>query len=107
MNIKKNDNVIVIAGKDRGKAGVVERVFTEINKVVVSGVGIAKKHVKPSKKNPQGGIIEINQKISVSNIMISCPSCGKIARVGVKITDGGKKIRICKKCGQSVEAGSK
>ncbi|MEI8143533.1 MAG: 50S ribosomal protein L24 [Candidatus Berkelbacteria bacterium] len=107
MKIKKNDNVTVIAGKDRGKVGVVERVFVEANKIIVKGVAIAKKHVKPSRKNPQGGIIEINQKIAVSDVMITCPNCGKLTKVGYKFLEDKTKVRICKKCGQGIENGSK
>ncbi|MFA5926838.1 MAG: 50S ribosomal protein L24 [Patescibacteria group bacterium] len=105
MKIRKNDNIMVISGRDSGKTGLVERVFVAEDRVVVKGVNIAKKHVKPSRSNPQGGIIDINAKINVSNIALVCPNCGKITRVGYQITDA-KKIRICKKCGQSVEGGA-
>jgi len=108
MKIKKSDNVLVITGKDKGKTGLVERVFPTESRLVVKGIAIAKKHVKPSKKNPQGGIIDINQKINSSNIMIVCPSCGKPTKIAFKmIDDNKKKIRICKKCGQSLEGGNK
>jgi len=103
MKLKKNDNVLVISGRDKGKTGLVERVFGEDSKIVVKGVALAKKHVKPSQKNPQGGIIEINQKISASNVMILCPSCGKPSKIAAKVTDKGKS-RVCKKCGASLEA---
>lgn len=106
MKIKKNDNVMIIAGKDKGKTGVVERVFPSEAKLVVKGVALAKKHVKPSKKNPSGGIIDINLKIESSNAMIVCPSCGKPTRIGYNVSDKGK-IRVCKKCSQSVEGGTK
>jgi large subunit ribosomal protein L24 len=106
MKLKKNDNVLIIAGKDKGKSGVIERVFPGENRAVVKGIAIAKKHVKPSKKTPQGGIIEINQKIQLSNAMIICPSCGKPTKVGAKITEKGK-LRICKKCQGSLENGNK
>ncbi len=102
MKLKKNDNVLVLAGKDKGKSGLVERVFPQEDKVIVKGIATAKKHVKPSRKNPQGGIIDINQKISASNIMMICPNCGKPTKVSYKI-DGENKQRICKKCGQSLE----
>lgn len=105
MKIKKNDNVIVIAGKDKGKTGIVERVFPGENRLVAKGIAIAKKHVKPSRKTPQGGIIEINQKIDASNVMILCPACGKPSKIGYNVNDKGK-LRVCKKCSQSLEAGS-
>lgn len=106
MKIKKSDNIMVIAGKDKGKTGVVERVFPAMGKIVVKGIALAKKHVKPSKKNPQGGIMDINQKIFASNAMVVCPSCGKPTRVGYVISDK-KKSRICKRCNQSIEGGTK
>jgi len=106
MKIKKSDNVMIIAGKDKGKTGVVERVFPSMGKLVVKGIALAKKHVKPSKKNPQGGIMDINLKINASNAMVVCPSCGKPTRVEYKITNN-KKNRICKKCNQSIESGTK
>ncbi len=106
MKVKKNDNVMILAGKDSGKTGVVERVFPKENKLVIKGIALAKKHVKPSRKNPQGGIIDINLKIDGSNALIVCPSCGKPTKVGYKIADK-KKIRICKKCGQSLEGAQK
>ncbi len=102
MKIKKNDNVKVIIGKDSGKSGLVEAVFADLNKVIVKGIHIQKKHIKPSQKNPQGGIIDINKKLDVSDVMLICPNCGKTTRIGYKI-EKDKKIRICKKCKQSVE----
>lgn len=106
MKLKKNDNVKIIAGKDKGKAGVIERVFPTEDRIIVKGVALAKKHVKPSKKAPQGGIIEINQKIQASNAMMICPSCAKMTKIAYKSTEKGK-IRICKKCNQSLEGGNK
>ena len=106
MKIKKNDNVAIIAGKDKGKTGVVERVFKAENKVSVAGVAVYKKSVKPSKKAPKGGIIEINAKIPASNVAIICPSCSKITRVGYSLNDD-KKLRVCKKCEASLDAMSK
>lgn len=103
MKIKKNDNVMILAGKDKGKTGIVEKVFPIDGRLVVKGVALAKKHIKPSKKNPQGGIIDINLKIDGSNAMIVCPACGKPTKVAFKTSDK-KKIRICKKCSQSLEA---
>jgi len=106
MKLKKNDNVLVVTGKDRGKTGVIERVFPGEDKIVVKGVAIAKKHVKPSRKNPQGGIIDINLKVDSSNVMMLCPSCGKPSKIAYKTTNNNK-LRVCKKCSQSLEGGSK
>lgn len=92
---------MVIAGREKGKTGLIERVFPTEDKIIVKGLALAKKHIKPSKKNPQGGIIEINQKINTSNVMILCPACGKPSKISFKVTDKSKS-RICKKCGASL-----
>lgn len=105
MNIKKNDNVAILKGKDRGKTGLVEHVFPSENKIVVAGTFVYKKSVKPTKRAPKGGIIEINAKIPAANVAIICPSCSKITRIGYTLT-GGKKIRVCKKCGASLASAS-
>lgn len=105
MKLKKNDNVMMIAGKDKGKTGLIERVFPADGRIVVKGMAIAKKHIKPSKKNPQGGIIEINQKVNASNVMILCPACGKPTKISFKVSEKAKS-RICKKCGTSLESAS-
>lgn len=104
MKIKKNDNVLILSGKDKGKTGVIEKVFPLDNRIIVKGIALAKKHVKPSKKNPQGGILDINLKINASKAMLVCPACSKPTKVADKITENGK-IRVCKKCKQSVEGG--
>ena len=92
----------MILGKDRGKSGLVERVVRENGKVVVTSVQTAKKHVKPGKKYPSGGIVEIQMPIPASNVMLICPSCGKSTRVGM---DRSKEraLRICVKCKKSVQ----
>lgn len=91
MKIKKSDNIMVLIGKDKGKTGIVEKVFVSENKVVVAGIAVYKKSVKPSKKAPKGGIIEINAKIPASNVAIICPSCSKATRVGY---DASKSKKI-------------
>ncbi|OQA52778.1 MAG: 50S ribosomal protein L24 [candidate division WS2 bacterium ADurb.Bin280] len=103
LRIKKNDNVMVITGKDKGKAGKVISVDPKSELVVVEGVGLVKKHQKPSKKYPQGGIIDKNMPIKVSNIMVICGSCNKITRVAYK-NDAKEKARVCKKCGEVLNA---
>ncbi|MCX6812647.1 MAG: 50S ribosomal protein L24 [Candidatus Berkelbacteria bacterium] len=97
MKLKQNDNVIILAGRDKGKSGLVSAVFRAENKIVVAGRNIYKKSVKPSKKSPKGGIIEINAKISASNVAIICPSCNKPTKVGYQ-TNKEEKIRVCRKC---------
>ena len=102
MKLKKGDNVAVIAGRDKGKSGVIEYSFPNVEKVIVKGIHVMKKHLKPSQKNPKGGIIDINKKLDSSNLMLICPNCGKNTRIGFLISDKSK-IRICKKCNKSVE----
>ena len=97
MKLKKGDRVKVIAGKDLGKDGVIMRVLREKNKVIVEGVNIAKKHQRPTRATMQGGIIDKDMPLHASNVALICGSCGA-TRVGYRIDDGGKKIRVCRKC---------
>jgi len=97
MKIKKGDKVKVIYGKDKGKEGVVEKVYKKTNKVLIPGVNLYKKHIKKNEKMPQGGIIDIPRPLDVSKVMLICPKCKKPTRVGF-FKEGKKKFRICKKC---------
>ena len=101
MKIKKGDRVVVLQGKDRGKQGVVMRSLPSSGKVIVEGVNIAKKHQKPTRSTMQGGIIDKDMPLDVSNVAIVCPKDGA-TRVGYKLTEGGAKARICRKCGQEL-----
>lgn len=101
MKIKKGDQVIVISGKDRGKQGKVLGVFPKENKVVVEGVNIRKKHVKPKRSGEKGQIVELSSPLDVSNLKLICPKCGKPARIGYVVREG-KKYKICKKCKQEI-----
>nr|AKQ03646.1 50S ribosomal protein L24, large subunit ribosomal protein L24 [uncultured Berkelbacteria bacterium Rifle_16ft_4_minimus_38443] len=101
IKLKKGDNVLVISGKDRGKTGKIEKAFPKNRKVQISGINIIKKHVKPTKKNPKGGKVEIAVPITTSNLMLICPKCHKATRTGFKITVQ-KKVRICKKCAEEI-----
>ena len=101
MNIKKNDNVIVIAGKDRGKQSKVLRLYRESDKVLVEGVNVKKKHQRPRKQGEKGQMIEVPHPVHLSNILLYCPSCKQGVRIGAKIT-GKKKVRVCKKCGKEI-----
>ena len=101
MKIKKGDRVVVLHGKDRGKQGVVMRALPSKGKVIVEGVNIAKKHQKPTRATMQGGIIDKDMPLDVSNVAIVCPKDGA-TRVGYKLTEGGAKARICRKCGQEL-----
>ena len=102
--IKKNDQVEVIVGKDKGRVGTVLHVYPAKNKAIVEKVNIIKRHTKPNPANQQGGIIEKEAPIQISNLKLICPQCSKTVRVGKKVLDDGVKVRICKKCGESVEA---
>jgi large subunit ribosomal protein L24 len=99
MKIKKGDRVVVLSGKDRGKEGVVSRAIPSQGKVIVDGVNVAKKHQKPTRSTMQGGIIDKDMPIPVSNLAVISPKDGKATRVGYKFDDKGNKIRICKRTG--------
>ena len=102
MFVKKNDKVKVIAGKDKGKEGVIEKVFPAKDRVIVKGVNIVKKHQKPSNSNPNGGVIDTEAAISASNVMLIDPSTNEPTRVGFKFVDG-KKVRFAKKSGKTID----
>jgi len=98
MHVKKGDKVMVISGKDKGKTGVVLAAYPKKDRVIVENVNIVKKHAKPSQDNPQGGIINMEAPIHVSNVMPIDPKTGEPTRVGYQVIDG-KKVRIAKKSG--------
>ncbi len=102
QKIKKGDQVIVIAGKDKGKKGEVLVSFPSINKAVVKGINIVKKTVKKSKQHQQGGFVEVEAPIHISNLMLFCPKCGRGVRTRVLLGDN-LKVRVCKKCGNKFE----
>ncbi len=102
MKLKKNDTVIVISGKDKGKKGKVLAILTDANKVLVEGVNKVKKHIKPGKVSKEGGIISVEKPITVSNVMYFDTKLGKPSKLGFKVVDG-KKYRINKKTGDTVE----
>ena len=101
MKIKKGDQVKIILGKDNGKTGKVLKVFPELGKILVEGANLIKKHVRPRKDGERGQRLELPAKLNVSNVMLVCPKCGKVTRVGYK-TEGDIKNRICKKCKQII-----
>ena len=98
MRIKKGDQVEVIAGKDIGKRGEVLSVDRDKNRVMVEGVNIVHRHTQATRDMPQGGIIENEAPIDVSNVQLVCPSCGENTRIGADFDDDGNKKRVCKKC---------
>ena len=97
--IRKNDNVLVTAGKDRGKRGRVLRVLPDKNRLVVEGVNFVKRHTKPNpSKNVKGGVMEREAALHASNVQLVCPECGAPTRVGRRLLEDGRKVRICRKC---------
>ena len=97
--LRKNDNVLVIAGKDRGKKGRVLSVVPGKNRVVVEGVSVIKRHTRPNpQRNIKGGILEREAPVDASNLMVICGECGKPTRVGRRLLDDGKKVRVCGRC---------
>lgn len=105
MRIVRGDQVVIQAGKDRGKRGTVIRVLPRESRAVVEGANIVKKHLKPTPKNPSGGIVEIAAPIHLSNLMPVCSECNKPTRIGTQRTESGT-IRVCKQCGQALKANS-
>ena len=98
MNIRKDDKVVVISGKDKGKEGKILSADPKAGKVIVEGVNVASKHMKPKKQGEQGGIIKMETPIYACKVMVVCPKCGKPTRVAHKV-ENGKSVRVCKKCG--------
>lgn len=103
LHIKKGDLVYVLAGKDKGKTGKVLSVLVEANRAVVEGVNIVSKNVKPSAKNPQGGIVKVEAPIHVSNLNLVDPKSGKPTRCGIRVEADGSKVRIAKKSGEVIK----
>jgi large subunit ribosomal protein L24 len=101
MKIKSGDTILIIAGKDRNKSGKVTEVFPKNNKIIVEGLNLIKKHVRPKKQGEKGQKVEIPQAIDISNVQIICPKCKKPTRIGQKLIENGK-VRTCKKCNQEI-----
>jgi large subunit ribosomal protein L24 len=102
MNIRKNDTVKVLAGKDKGKTGKVLKIYPKINKAIVEGVNFIKRHARKTQQNPQGGIVQREALIDISNLMIVCARCNKPARVGFTVLGDGNKARYCKNCKETI-----
>lgn len=107
LKIRRNDIVKVMRGKDRGKVGKIIKIFPDRKKVIVEKVNVAKRHVRPSNVNPQGGIVEKENPLPIANVMIMCDRCNKPVRVGYKLTEAGEKFRYCKSCDEVIEAKKK
>ena len=103
FHIKKGDTVVVLSGEDKGKTGKVLKVDREKGRVLVENVHMVSKSQKPSAKNPQGGIVKQEAPIQISNVSLIDPKSGKPTRVGIKVTEDGKKIRIAKKSGEEIK----
>ncbi len=101
--IRKGDLVRVMTGKEKGKEGKVLQILPEKQTVVIEKLNIVKKHTRPSQKNPKGGILEREGRIHLSNVMILCGNCNKPTRTGVKLLPDGKKLRMCKSCGEVLD----
>lgn len=102
-HIKKDDIVRVIAGKDRGKQGKVLRVFPREGRLIVERINMIKRHTRPTRQFQQGGIIEREGKIHISNVMIVCAKCQRGVRVGHRVLENGKKVRTCRRCGEVLD----
>jgi large subunit ribosomal protein L24 len=103
MKIKKNDTVLIISGKDKGKKGKVRFAYPEEKMLMVEGVNMVKKHAKARKQVKQAGIIEREATISIADVMLLCSKCNKPAKIGLRILQDGRKARVCRVCGEVVE----
>jgi large subunit ribosomal protein L24 len=103
VQIRKNDSVMVIAGKERGKTGKVLRVLPEKNALIIERISIVKRHTKPRGPQQTGGIVEKEAPINVSNVMMMCDKCNAPVRIGHKDLADGKKIRICRRCNEALD----
>ncbi|MEK9180083.1 MAG: 50S ribosomal protein L24 [Patescibacteria group bacterium] len=101
MKIRKGDNVKILSGKDRGKVGKVLRVFPEDDRATVEGLNLYKKRSKPKRQGQKGEVVNVPRPVHASSLMLICGSCKKAARVGSR-SEGGKKVRYCKKCGANI-----
>ncbi len=101
MKIKKDDTILIITGKDKGKKGKVIEVFPRQNKITIEGANLVKKHRRPRNEKEKGQIVELPRPISVSNVKLICPKCSKASRIGYRLTEKGK-YRVCKKCNQEI-----
>ena len=103
LHIKKGDNVIVLAGEDKGKTGKVLKMLIDKQRAIVEGINIVSKSAKPSAKNPQGGIVKVEEPIHISNLSLIDPKTQKPTRIGIKVNEDGKKVRISKKSGEEIK----
>jgi large subunit ribosomal protein L24 len=105
VHVRRGDTVGVISGRERGKRGKVLRVLPEKGRVLVEHVNMIKKHQRPTQKLRQGGIIEREGPLALSNVLVVCGRCDKPSRTGIKILTDGRKVRTCRRCGESIDRG--
>ena len=103
INLKKGDNVLVISGEGKGKKGKIVDIFPQKNQTIIEGVNFLKKHAKPTQKVPQGGVIKQEGSIHTSNVRLICNKCNKPTSIKREKIKEGKKVRICKKCGEIID----
>jgi large subunit ribosomal protein L24 len=103
LRLRKNDTVKIMSGEHSGQSGRIVKVFPEKNRAIVEGKNLVKRHSKPSQKNQQGGIIEKEASINMSNLMLVCPKTGKATRIGTRILDNGRRVRFSKKAKELVD----
>ena len=103
LPVRKNDLVQVIAGKDRGKRGKVVRVIPKIDRILVEKINLVKRHTKPGRLSQQGGILERENPLHVSNVLVVCAKCDKAVRTGRSFLADGRKVRVCKSCGEVID----
>ncbi len=103
LHVKKDDLVMVIAGKEKGKSGKIVRVLPERGQVVVESLNVVKRHTRPTRTNNQGGIIEKEAPFDASNVQILCKGCNKPSRTGIRVLEDGSKARFCKKCNEILD----
>jgi large subunit ribosomal protein L24 len=104
-HVRRGDTVSVIAGRERGKRGKVLRVLPGAGRVLVEKLNMVKKHQRPTQKLRQGGIIERENPLALSNVLVVCSRCDKASRSGIKVLGDGRKVRVCKRCGESIDRG--
>mgnify|MGYP001579563456 FL=1 len=104
-HIRRGDTVAVMAGKERGKRGKVLRVFRDTGRVLIEKVNMIKRHQRPTQKLRQGGIIERENPLALSNVLVVCGRCDRPVRTGIKVLADGRKLRVCRRCGEAVDKG--
>ena len=104
-HVRRGDTVAVISGRERGKRGKVLRVLPEAGRVVVEKINMMKKHQRPTQKLRQGGIIEREASLSLSNVLLVCGRCDKPSRAGIQVLGDGRKVRVCRRCGETIDKG--